>query len=366
VDVAIIGGGIMGLALAWNLAGRGAGRILVLERGYLCEGASGRNGGGVRAQWTTPTLIELAKESIEFMGRFAQELGINVWLRKGGYLFLAHDQETLRRIEYGADLQKRYGLPTRVIGPGEAGEIVPQLDTSKFIAASWNPEDGVVFPWPFLWGYADGARKRGALVEPFTRASGIEVSEGRVRAVQTDRGRVAADRVVIAAGAWSPTVARLAGLELPNVPYRHEIVSSEPLKPFLGPLVSMLAPACTLAVDARRDRGRHGRSRGAARLEPDLVAAVHGALRQGARRFGATGPSGEAAAPVGRLLRRHARPLTGPGRDPGRGRPAPDERIRRHGFMMAPAVGRRMAEWMAGPRTRSSSATISAASRKAA
>src|SRR6266850_562456 len=197
-------------------------------------------GGGVRAQWTTPTLIELAKESIEFMGRFAQELGINVWLRKGGYLFLAHDDETVRRIEYGAELQKRHGLPTRVIGPEEAGGIVPQLDTSKFIAASWNPEDGVVFPWPFLWGYADGARKRGAQVETFTRCTGIEVSEGRVRAVETDRGRVAADRVVIAAGAWSPTVARLAGVALPNVPFRHEIVSSEPLKPFLGPLVSML------------------------------------------------------------------------------------------------------------------------------
>src|SRR5207245_7582699 len=65
-DVVIVGGGIMGLALAWNLAGKGAGRVLVLERGYLCEGASGRNGGGVRAQWTTPTLIELAKESIAF------------------------------------------------------------------------------------------------------------------------------------------------------------------------------------------------------------------------------------------------------------------------------------------------------------
>src|SRR5205807_1481191 len=73
VDVAIIGGGIMGLALAWNLAGRGAGKVLVLERGYLCEGASGRNGGGVRATWGTPLLIELAKESIAFMGHFAQE-----------------------------------------------------------------------------------------------------------------------------------------------------------------------------------------------------------------------------------------------------------------------------------------------------
>src|SRR3954467_3154410 len=73
-DVVIIGGGIMGLALAWNLAAEGARKILVLERGYLCEGASGRNGGGVRAQWTTPTLIELAKESIDFKSLVCQNI----------------------------------------------------------------------------------------------------------------------------------------------------------------------------------------------------------------------------------------------------------------------------------------------------
>jgi sarcosine oxidase subunit beta len=239
-SVVIVGGGIMGLALAWNLASRGETDVLVLERGYLCEGASGRNGGGVRAQWATPTLIELAKESIDFMARFAQELGINVWLRRGGYLFLADDEKTLHRLEDGARLHKELGLSTRIIDVGEACGIVPELDGSRFIAASWNAEDGVVFPWPFLWGYADGARKLGARIETFTRVLGLETEGGAVRSVQTDRGTVRTDRVVIACGAWSPSVATMAGVTLPNIPYRHEIVSSEPLKPFLGPLVSLL------------------------------------------------------------------------------------------------------------------------------
>src|SRR3954469_3409190 len=185
-DVVIIGGGIMGLALAWNLASRGERNIIVLERGYLCEGASGRNGGGVRAQWSTPTLVELAKESIDFMARFAQELGINVWLRRGGYLFLAEDEPTLRRLEKGAQLHKRRGLATRIIDVGEACGIVPELDGKRFIAASWNAEDGVVFPWPFLWGYADGARKLGARIETFTRVLGVTASNGAVSSVQTD------------------------------------------------------------------------------------------------------------------------------------------------------------------------------------
>ena len=349
VDVAIVGGGIMGLALAWNLAGLGAGRVLVLERGYLCEGASGRNGGGVRAQWTTPTLIELAKESIDFMGRFAQELGINVWLRRGGYLFLAHDEETVRRIEYGAALQKKHGLSTRVIDPREAAEIVPQLDASKFVAASWNPEDGVVFPWPFLWGYADGARRRGAQVETFTRVTGIEVAEGRVRGVQTDRGRVAADRVVIASGAWSPAVARLAGVQLPNVPYRHEIVSSEPLKPFLGPLVSMLGTGLYFSQSMR---GEIVGGMGDPAEEPGLnqtsslrfLARYGSALRELMPQVGAV-----------KLLRQWAGCYdVTPDRSPVLGgTPGVDGLLQMsgfvgHGFMMAPAVARRMAAWMGG------------------
>ena len=348
-EVVIVGGGIMGLALAWNLAGQGENSILVLERGYLCEGASGRNGGGVRAQWTTPTLIELAKESIDFMGRFAQELGINVWLRKGGYLFLAHDETTTRRIEESVELQRRLGLATRIVTPGEAGDLVPELDTSKFLAGSWNPDDGVVFPWPFLWGYADGARKRGAQVETFTRVTGIEVADGRVRSVSTDRGRVATSRVVIAAGAWSPQVARLAGVELPNVPQRHEIVSSEPLKPFLGPLVSMLGTGLYFSQSMRGEIvGGMGDP-----LEPPglnqasslrFLARYSQAMVDLMPRVGAV-----------KLLRQWAgcydfTPDHSPilGETPGVAGMLQMSGFVGHGFMMAPAVARRMAAWMGG------------------
>ncbi|HET7787202.1 MAG TPA: FAD-dependent oxidoreductase [Myxococcales bacterium] len=348
-DVVIVGGGIMGLSLAWNLAASGARRILVLERGYLCEGASGRNGGGVRATWGTPTLIELAKESIDFMGHFAQELGINVWLRKGGYLFLAQTAQTARMLEQGAELQRRHGLPTRMIPPGEAGEIVPQLDVSKCMAASWNPDDGVVFPWPFVWGYADGARKRGAQVETFTRVTGIEAEGGRVRAVQTDRGRVQADRVVIACGAWSPVVAQLAGVTLPNVPYRHEIVSSEPLKPFLGPLVTMLDSGLYFSQSMRGEivggMGDPGEQPGLNQTSSLRFLTRYGrALTELMPQVGAV-----------KLLRQWAgcydvTPDHSPvlGETPGVAGLLQMSGFVGHGFMMAPAVGRRMAAWMGG------------------
>lgn len=239
-DVVIVGGGIMGLALAWNLARLGRKDVLVLEEGYLCSGASGRNGGGVRMQWSTPTNVRLAKRSIELSKNFAREFGINVWLRQGGYLFLAQDEATAQRLEKATALHNSLGVPTRMLSPGGARDVVSQIDTSKIVGAAYNPEDGVVFPWPFLWGYAQGARKLGVKIETFTKVQGIETAAGKVIAVRTDRGEVKCNTLVNAAGAWSPGVAKLAGVHLPNEPHRHEICSTEPLKPWLGPLVSVL------------------------------------------------------------------------------------------------------------------------------
>ncbi len=239
-DVVIVGGGIFGLALAWELCRRGVTDVLVLERGYLNAGASGRNGGGVRAQWSTPPMIRLARRTLALMDRFAVDMGVNVWMRRGGYLFLAPTREQAARLERYAALHAREGLRTRVIGPAEALAVVPELDRTRFVAASWNPDDAVVFPWPFLWGYAGRARALGARVATFTRVVGFDVAGGRVAAVRTDRGRVACDTVVVACGAWSKEVAALAGVALPNRPTRHEILVTEPLKPWLGPLVTVL------------------------------------------------------------------------------------------------------------------------------
>ncbi len=239
-QVAIIGGGIMGLALAYNLCKRGQRDVVVLEAGYLCNGASGRNGGGIRAQWNTATNIRLARRGMELFEGFARELGLNVWFRRGGYLFLARNAETAARLERSAEFHAQHGLRTELLTPDAARDLVPELDPRHIAAGAFNPDDGVIFPWPLVWGYARGVEKLGGQVHTFTRVEGIEVDGGRVRAIQTDRGRLGCDVLVNAAGAWSPRLAALAGVTLPNVPQRHEICSSEPQKPFLGPLVSVL------------------------------------------------------------------------------------------------------------------------------
>ncbi len=240
-NVVVVGAGIMGLSTAWNLALLGVERIVVVDESYLCGGASGRNGGGIRAQWSDETNIRLMKESIRRCEDFATRMRINVWFRQGGYLFLARSEARAKDLGASVRLQNEHGIRTRMVDAKEAKRLVPELDASRIVAASYNPDDGVVFPWPFVWGYAQACEKEGVSIHPFTKVTDIKTDGRRVVAVVTNRGRIETPLLINAAGAWSPEVARLAGIELPNHPHRHEICSTEPLKPFLKPLVADLA-----------------------------------------------------------------------------------------------------------------------------
>ena len=239
-EVVIVGGGVVGLAIAYNLARRGLGDVVVIERGYLAEGASGRNGGGVRQQWSTELNIRLMQESVDLCRRFAVDLGVNVWFRQGGYLFLARTAQEVARLDKNIAIQNRCGVATRMLEPGKARDIVPELDLTGIIAAAYNPTDGILFPWPFLWGYARQAAAHGVRIFTQTPVGGLEPQKGGGYLVHTPRGAVRARRLINATGAWSPRLAQMIGVHIPTYPIRHEICSSEPLKPFLRPMVSEL------------------------------------------------------------------------------------------------------------------------------
>jgi sarcosine oxidase subunit beta len=347
-SVVIVGGGIMGLGLAYNLCRRGVRDVVLLERGYLNAGASGRNGGGVRAQWTTPTMIRLARRSLEIGARFAAEMGINTWFRRGGYLFLASTPELVARIEKNARLHAEHGLRTRILSPAEALDVVPELDAGRFLAAAWNPDDAVVFPWPFVWGYAAQAEALGAKVHTFTRVTGFETEGRRIRAVETDRGRVACETVVNACGAWSPEIAALAGVKLPNHPERHEILVTEPLKPWLGPMVSVLGSGLYFSQSLRGEIvGGMG--------DPEEPPGID--LRSSLRFLARFSRAISACAPITaglKVMRQWAGCYdVTPDNNPILGAAGPENFLQLsgfvgHGFMMAPAVTELMAGWMAG------------------
>ena len=265
-QIVVVGAGIMGLSIAYHLARLGVTDVTVLDKSYLCGGASGRNGGGIRAQWASEANIRLMQESIRICKDFASEFKINVWLRQGGYLFLARTEERRRALEASSKLQNECGLGTRVLSPKEAQKLVPELSTDGLVAATYNPDDGVVFPWPFVWGFAQAARKLGVEISTFTDVLGIDAPNGRIEAIHVrkvapgtrggtvrggERATIRTTKIVNAAGAWSPEIARMLGVELPNKPHRHEICSTEPLKPWLKPLVADLTSGLYFSQSTR-------------------------------------------------------------------------------------------------------------------
>jgi sarcosine oxidase subunit beta len=348
-EIAIVGGGVIGLAIAYYLARRGLTDVVVIERGYLAEGASGRNGGGVRQQWSTEINIRLMQESVELCRRFAVDVGVNVWFRQGGYLFLARSAKEVERLERNIGLQNRCGVATRMLEPREAQDIVPELDLTGIVGASYNPTDGILFPWPFLWGYARQAAAHGVRIYTQTPVGGLDPLPGGGYTVHTPRGAVRARRVINATGAWSPALAKLIGVSVPTYPIRHEICSSEPLKPFLRPMVSELASGLYCSQSMR------GEIVGGVTIPGHASTYAMGStlefLSTYARRLVRLMPIlGDI-----KILRQWAGPYDqSPDGNPILG-PAPDHPdfflacgFVGHGFMMAPIVGKLYAEWLTG------------------
>jgi sarcosine oxidase, subunit beta len=235
--VVVVGAGVIGLYTAHHLAAAGAGPVLVVDRGFLSSGASGRNGGGVRQQWETRATVRLARESVAAYRRFGREFGYNLWFRQSGYLFLAETEADLARLRAVHDLVRSEHLPSEILSSDRVAALVPGIAPGAAVGGTYLATDGVLYPFPAIWGLYEDVRRRGVEVALGVEAQGVEVPDCRVRAVATSRGRIATDVVVNAAGGWSAELTRRAGLASPNTPTRHEILATEPLKPFLDPMV---------------------------------------------------------------------------------------------------------------------------------
>lgn len=250
-SVAIVGAGVNGLGLARRLALGGLEDVVVLEKKYPMYGGSGRNAGGVRAQWASLSNLELARDSIPRWKTFASELGLHTWFRQSGYLMLARDEEQLDGMRERARFQRAHGIPTHVVGVDEARELAGPVDMDRYVGGSYCPEDAVIFPWPVVNGLREACEALDVEIRTRTPVTDLATEDGRITEVATPEGRLEAGCVVNAAGAWSSELARMAGVELPNTPVRHQIFVTEALKPMLDPMVVDMGTGLYVNQDGR-------------------------------------------------------------------------------------------------------------------
>ncbi|HZG91963.1 MAG TPA: FAD-dependent oxidoreductase [Pseudonocardia sp.] len=173
-DVVIIGAGIMGASTAYHLARAGVTDVVVLEAGRIAGGSSGKPLGGVRVQFSDPANIELGLRSLHAYGRFDEELGVDIGLRRVGYLFALRDPADVAPFEAGITLQNELGAVSRVVAPAEATRLCRYLDPSSLVAAAWSPGDGFARPAAAVHGYLDAATALGVSVRTGARVVAID------------------------------------------------------------------------------------------------------------------------------------------------------------------------------------------------
>jgi sarcosine oxidase, subunit beta len=248
VEVAVIGAGITGLSVAWHLRARGL-AVRVLDRSGVGAGASGVQPGGVRQQWGTSVNCRLARESVAFYRDADERLEslVPLGFSACGYLFLAQSEGTLEGLRANVALQNDSGVPSRIVASEEAARLVPGLTVETVVGAAWCDEDG----------YFDRPQ---AVVEAFARGTDVRIAD--VRALEREAGawrlelgdgdRLVAPHVVVAAAVETASLLRPLGVDLPIAAEDRFLFLSRPLRErLLEPLV--IAPELRFAAKQLAD-----------------------------------------------------------------------------------------------------------------
>lgn len=228
-DVVIVGGGVIGLSIAYHLAQAGVDRVVLLERDTFGCGSTCKAAGGVRANFSDEVNVALGLRSLETFEKFSVEFDQDIDLHQPGYLFLIDDEDDLAVFRANADLHRSMGIESHLVGPDEAQRLSPLISTHGLVGALYTPRDGHCTPESVVLGYTRAARRAGATLVPGCEVTGVTTDGDRILGVDTPAGFTATEHVICAAGAWSRALGDMVGVDLPVTPLRRQIVCTEPI-----------------------------------------------------------------------------------------------------------------------------------------
>ena len=345
-DTVVIGGGVNGCSIAYHLAKKGHRDVVIVEKDQLCSGASCRCPGGFRQQWATEDDILLMAASIRMFMGLQDELECpeDLEIRQIGYVFLLYTEDEVEQYRKNVQLQRSLGIPVELLTPGEAKSLVPALNADPLLGAAYCPWDGRGNPFLVTHAYARAAKRLGVEIYTGTCVTDLMASGGRITGVVTNRGVIETSRVVCVAGVHSPAIARMVGVDVPIRPSLREVLVTErvvrdPCPALMseyvgyfqtanGDVMPGLRPPDVETFDVGNTRGFLSRTAGAwVRVAPVLGKLK--VLRSWAGTYDMT-PD--------------AHPIVGP--LPGVDGFYMAAGFSGHGFMMAPIVGKVMAEML--------------------
>jgi len=227
-DVVIIGGGVIGLSIAYHLGQRKAGMIVLLEKGQLGEGSTSRCVGGIRTQFSTEINIRFSLESMKTFDRFEEEFGVNPEFKRIGYLFLATTDQDVKVFQQNLILQKKLGIAVEWLDSDEIRRRFPYLKMDDILGGTFSPRDGYAGPSEVLSGFVGGAKRTGVRIYEGVEAKEILVDKGKVTGVRINGGEISSPVVVNAGGPYASLVAERAGLHIPVKPLRRQVFVTAP------------------------------------------------------------------------------------------------------------------------------------------
>ncbi len=236
--VVIIGGGIVGLTTAYHMASQGERDVTVVEREYVASGASTRNAGHFRVHFWTPENVQFAIESVKRLMDFASKVGQDFEIHRGGYLWLLSEEEHVEAYRRNnREVWSKFGVSGKILTPEEVSEEYPYVNVEGVIAGFQGSQDGKFNPNLISLGYYEKDKGLGVKFLTRTKAERIVAKGNKVIGVQTNRGFIDAEKVLVAAGAGTNELMKTVNVVLPLEPERKEIGVTEPINYFIRPLV---------------------------------------------------------------------------------------------------------------------------------